>query len=153
MKRFVQIDNGRVTGHVVDTAPPSPDHLPPGRSFVESATASHGDTYDAGTGEFTAAVQPVNTRLSHADVLALLQPTEWAEMNKFHPEAPGHSPSGVAYSDPQVFWAVSVFKAAYVDLGDARFGQIIQLLTAKGILTPARATELQQQMAAAAAAK
>ncbi|MDP1570330.1 MAG: hypothetical protein Q8L86_10025 [Vicinamibacterales bacterium] len=95
-----------------------------------------------------------NTKLSHADVLALLTPSEWAEMNRFHPTASGTSPSGTPYSDAQVFWAVSVFnKAAHVDLADPRAQAIFGLLTQKGILTPARATELQSAMAAAAAAR
>lgn len=91
---------------------------------------------------------PRKTRLSRADVIGLLTPAEWAEMNRYRPtaEAP--------YDDAQVFWAVSVFREAeYIDLADPRVAQIFGMLQAKNIVTPQRAQSLLASMAAAAAAK
>jgi hypothetical protein len=155
MKRFAQIDAGIVAG--IMWADRAPAVVPDGRTFVD--ITDRGDIrtldhYDVETDTFTRPTPRVNRRLTHADVLSLLTPSEWAEMNKFQPQAIGLSASGTAYNDAQVFWGVGVFnKAAYIDLDDARFGSIIALFTSKGILTAERAALLQQQMAARAEAK
>lgn len=152
--RFLQLDNNVVTGYLIAYA--APTDLPEGRSFIPfegDGDAPIGATYDPETGEFTPGPSH-KTRVTHADVLALLTPTEWAEMNKFHPEAEGTAASGTPYNDAQVFWAVSVFnKAAYIDLSDSRFASILTLLASKSILTPERSLQLQQQLAALAASK
>lgn len=163
MKTFLQITNGLVEATLETSTDAAPDKKtwPAGRIFVEvpeehrsNPNALLRGAYDTETGAITPFVAPNPTKLSHADVLALLTPDEWSEMNKFHPNANGQSVSGTPYNDAQVFWAVSVFnKAEYIDVADPRLGQILGMLAAKRILTPQRSAQLQQQMVDVATSK
>lgn len=158
MRLFAQINRAthRVTAICEFELPASHPALAPDGYLlqvpVEEGQLRGGELYDADSGVFT--VVQSNRRLTHADVLSLLTPLEWSDMNRFHPDASGASSSGAPLNDADVFWAVSVFnKAAYVDLDDPRFAQIVGLLVAKGIISDARAATLQQQMSVLAASK
>jgi hypothetical protein len=146
---FAQIDNGIVTGTLEADRPPS--KVPEGRIFVEvprGVTVLGGESYNAQTGTFGPAPARAK-RLSKADVIGALTPVQWAEMNKFHPTALGTHAGGTAYSDPDVFWAMSVFQAAEKDfpLNDARLGQIIGRLVIKQVVSAEDAAALQAKLA------
>lgn len=146
-----------VTGRIYGTGSGGSE-LPPGgngRAFVEVQSLEdipRAGTYDAASNTFTADAVSVTKRLSKADVIGQLTPAQWAEMNRFHPTGLGVSPSGVAYNDPDVFWAMSVFNAAgrEFSLDDPRLQQIIDLLVSRGVLTASAVAELQAKLAAVA---
>lgn len=147
MIKIVQLDGGVVTGQL--EAPQVPTTTRQGRTFVVvDAFPPMLSTYDAQSGTFTPPTPRVNTILSHADVIGLLTPHEWSEMNRYSPTA------GSPYANEDVFYIVSVFnKAQYIDLSDARFVQMMATLVAEGIVLPARAAELQAQLVALAASR
>lgn len=128
-----------------------------GRAYVEVSDAEMeqlptAGVYDAKSRTFTAEEAAPSKRLSKADVIGQLTPAQWAEMNRFHPTATGTSPTGVPYSDPDVFWAISVFNAAEKDfsLNDTRLPLIIGRLVEKRVLTADAAQALQASLAAVA---
>jgi len=116
------------------------------RGFVDVSQRSDVDAvYDAKTNTFRSATPRTRTRLSKADVIGLLTPAEWAQMNRY-------APGAVApYDDAEVFWAVSLFKEAeYIDLADPRVSAILSSLVAKGLLTTQRLQTLTAAMQEAA---
>lgn len=141
------VEYDRATGVVCGTG--SGEQMPANterRGFLDVSNRADVDAvYDAPSDTFHAATPLRGTRLSKADVIGLLTPVEWAEMNRYTPEAVA------PYDDPDVFWAVSVFKeATYIDLADPRVSAILSSLMAKGLLTSQRLQTLTAAMQAAA---
>jgi hypothetical protein len=153
MNRIAQILGGMVRGIWHGAGMPEP---PAGWTFVDVTdrpAAKVGDTYDAVTDTFTTPtpVPPVKT-LSKSDVIGVLTPAQWSEMQRYHPDAAGTSPAGTPYNDPSVYWAVSVFNAATkdFDLDDPRITSILGLLVQKGVIAPGDVAALQSALAEAA---
>ena len=141
MNRQLQIKNGRVSSEWNGSGglPIPPDDS---WTFIDATDRSDGktgDSYDAATDTFGPAPMVVKTRVTKSQVISVLTPQEWASAN--------------SSADADVVWGMAQFTLAdYVDLADPRFAQILAALVAKGILTAARASEIQTALAALAAA-
>ena len=141
MNRQLQIKNGRVSSEWNGSGglPIPPDDS---WTFIDATDRSDGktgDSYDAATDTFGPAPVVVRTRVTKSQVISVLTPQEWASAN--------------SSADADVVWGMAQFTLAdYVDLADPRFAQILAALVAKGILTAARASEIQTALAALAAA-
>ena len=80
---------------------------------------------------------PQKTRVTKSQVISVLTPAEWAAAN--------------SSTDADVQWGMAQFTLAdYVDLADPRFAQIFGALVAKGIVTQARAAQIQSDLMALA---
>lgn len=96
-----------------------------------------GMLYDAASDTFSPAPVVQKTRVTKSQVISVLTPTEWANAN--------------SSSDADVQWGMAQFTLAdYVDLADPRFAQIFGALVAKGIVTQARAAQIQSDLMALA---
>lgn len=144
MNRQLQIRNGQAetewSGANGFPIPPSDEWI-----FVDVTDrpdAQIGMLYDAATDTFSPApivIPPVAPRtiVSKAQVVSVLTPQEWAEMNKYHPTA------DAPYNDAEVFWAITQFNLAdRINLADPRITQIFTMLVGKNLLSEARAAEI-----------
>lgn len=116
--------------------------IPPDDSWTfvdvtDRPDAQVGMLYDAATDTFSPAPVPQKTSVTKSQVISVLTPTEWANAN--------------SSSDADVRWGMAQFTLAdYVDLADPRFAQIFGALVAKGIVTEARAAQIQGDLMALA---
>ena len=146
--RFLQIDNGIVTGAL--DAPQAPTVLPAGRSFVpappDATSTSHllmAVSVDEGgvpTFSETAASTrlkspPRSNKISKVQFLGLLTPTEFAAWK--------------GSSDPTLVYGLAVFEAdTTVDLDNPLIGQVIGQAAALNLITPQRGQQIQAALAA-----
>lgn len=152
MYRFIQFDavTGRALGSLdtceldADGAPVSPD----GVIMIDREArpeAAGAIAYDVDRDTFTA--RPATRRqLTKADVIALLTPEQWAELNRYHPAAADEQ-----YRNADVYWAMSVFLAATrpFDVEDPRVAAVFTKLIAGGAIAAKDAEALQTRLAAA----
>ena len=141
MKRQLQIKNGIAQSEWNGSGgmPVPPDATWTFVDVTDRPDAQVGMTYDSATDTFGPAPVIVKTRVTKSQVISVLTPQEWASAN--------------SSADADVVWGMAQFTLAdYVDLADPRFAQILAALVAKGILTAARASEIQTALAALAAA-
>lgn len=139
MKRQLQIRNGVAQGEWSGSGgmpvPPSDEWT--FLDVTDRLDAQIGMTYDADSDTFSPAPVIPKTRVSKSQVISVLTPQEWATANNS--------------TEPEVAWGMAQFQLAdYVDLADPRFATIMGGLVSKGILTQARAADINQQLHALA---
>lgn len=116
--------------------------VPPDDTYIfldvtDRPEAQVGMTYDAATDTFSPAPVVPKTRVTKSQVISVLTPQEWANAN--------------SSTDADVAWGMAQFTLAdHVDLADPRFAQIFGALVAKGIVTQARAAQIQSDLMALA---
>ncbi len=117
--------------------------VPPDDTYVfvdvtDRPDAQVGMLYDAATDTFSAAPAPPRTRVTKSQVISVLTPAEWQ--------------IATTSTDADVAWGMAQFQLAdHVDLADPQFAILMTGLVSKGIVTAARATEIQAALAALAA--
>ena len=95
--------------------------------------AQIGMTYDATTDSFGPAPVIVKTIVTPAQVVSVLTATEWQ--------------IATTSTDVDVVWGMAQFQLAQrVDLADPQFAALMSGLVSKGIVTAARATEIQSDL-------
>ncbi len=96
-----------------------------------------GMTYDAATDTFGPAPVVVKTIVTPAQVVSVLTAAEWQ--------------IATTSVDADVVWGMAQFQLAQrVDLADPQFAQLMSGLVSKGIVTAARATDIQSDLMALA---
>ncbi len=139
MKRQLQIRDGLVQ---VEWRGGNAMPVPPSDSWTfldvtDRPEAQIGMLYDAATDTFSPAPVVPKTRVTKSQVISVLTPAEWANAN--------------SSTDADVAWGMAQFTLAdHVDLADPRFAQIFGALVAKGIVTQARAAQIQSDLMALA---
>jgi hypothetical protein len=94
-------------------------------------------TYDAATDTFGPAPVVVKTIVTPAQVVSVLTAAEWQ--------------IATTSTDVDVVWGMAQFQLAQrVDLADPQFAQLMSGLVAKGIVTAARAAQIQAALVAVA---
>lgn len=92
-----------------------------------------GMTYDAATDTFGPAPVVVKTIVTPAQVVSVLTAAEWQ--------------IATTSVDPDVVWGMAQFQLAQqIDLADPQFAALMSGLVAKGIVTAARAAEIQSDL-------
>ena len=140
MKRQLQIKNG-IAGSEWQGAggmPVPPDSL---WTFVDVTDRPDnpqvGMTYDAATDTFGPAPVVVRTLVTPSQVISVLTAAEWQ--------------IATSSTDADVVWGMAQFQLAQrVDLADPQFAQLMAGLVSKGIVTAARAAEIQSDLMALA---
>ena len=95
--------------------------------------AQVGMTYDATTDTFGPAPVVVRTIVTPSQVISVLTAAEWQ--------------IATTSTDADVVWGMAQFQLAQrVDLADPQFAQLMTGLVSKGIVTAARATEIQSDL-------
>ena len=95
--------------------------------------AQIGMTYDIATDTFSPAPVVVRTIVTPAQVVSVLTAAEWQ--------------IATTSVDPDVVWAMAQFQlATQIDLADPQFAALMSGLVAKGIVTAARAAEIQSDL-------
>lgn len=139
MKRQLQIKNGIAQSEWQGSGGMP---VPPNDTYIfldvtDRPEAKVGMTYDAASDTFSPAPVVPKTRVTKSQAISVLTPDEWANAN--------------SSTDADVAWGMAQFTLAdYVDLADPRFAQIFGALVAKGIITPARAAQIQSDLTALA---
>ena len=116
--------------------------MPPDASYIfvdvtDRPDAQIGMTYDSSTDTFGPAPVIVRTIVTPSQVISVLTAAEWQ--------------IATTSVDPDVVWAMAQFQLAQrVDLADPQFAQLMAGLVSKGIVTAARATEIQSDLMALA---
>ncbi len=139
MRRQLQIRNGLAHCEWQGSGgmPVPPDNTWTFLDVTDRPEAQVGMTYDAASDTFSPAPVPQKTRVTKSQVISVLTPTEWANAN--------------SSTDADVAWGMAQFTLAdHVDLADPRFAQIFGALVAKGIVTQARAAQIQSDLIALA---
>lgn len=96
-----------------------------------------GMTYDASTDTFGPAPVVVKTIVTPAQVVSVLTAAEWQ--------------IATTSTDADVVWAMAQFQLAQqIDLADPQFAALMSGLVSKGIVTAARAAEIQSDLMALA---
>ena len=99
--------------------------------------AQVGMTYDATTDTFGPAPVVVRTIVTPSQVISVLTAAEWQ--------------IATTSTDADVVWGMAQFQLAQrVDLADPQFAQLMSGLVAKGIVTAARAAQIQAALVAVA---
>ena len=140
MKRQLQIRNGIAqaewNGSGSMPVPPSAEYV--FLDVTDRPDARVGMLYDATTDTFSPAPVPPKTRVTKSQVISVLTPAEWH--------------TATTSTDVDVVWGMAQFQLAdHVDLADPQFAILMTGLVSKGIVTAARATEIQAALAALAA--
>ena len=138
MNRQLQIKNGIAQGEWRGGGgmPVPPDDT---WTFVDVTDRPEvvGMTYDSTTDTFGPAPVIVRTIVTPAQVVSVLTAAEWQ--------------IATTSTDADVVWAMAQFQLAErVDLADPQFAQLMAGLVSKGIVTAARATEIQADLMALA---
>lgn len=139
MRRQLQIKNGIAQSEWMggSNMPIAPSDEWIFLDVTDRPDAQMGMRYDATTDTFSPAPVAPRTIVSKAQVVSVLTPQEWAEMNKYHPTA------DAPYNDAEVFWAITQFNLAdRINLADPRITQIFTMLVGKNLLSEARAAEI-----------
>lgn len=137
--RQLQIRNGLAQSEWQGSGgmPVPPDNTWTFLDVTDRPEATVGMTYDAATDTFSPAPVVPKTRVTKSQVISVLTPQEWANAN--------------SSTDADVAWGMAQFTLAdHVDLADPRFAQIFGALVAKGIVTQARAAQIQSDLMALA---
>ena len=96
-----------------------------------------GMTYDAATDTFGPAPVVVKTLVTPSQVISVLTAAEWQ--------------IATTSTDPDVVWAMAQFQLAQqIDLADPQFAALMAGLVSKGIVTAARAADIQSDLMALA---
>ena len=96
-----------------------------------------GMTYDTATDTFGPAPVVVKTLVTPSQVISVLTAAEWQ--------------IATTSVDPDVVWAMAQFQLAQrIDLADPQFAALMSGLVAKGIVTAARAAQIQAALVALA---
>jgi hypothetical protein len=118
--------------------------VPPDASYIfvdvtDRPDAQVGMTYDVATDTFGPAPVVVRTIVTKSQVISVLTPAEWQ--------------TATTSADADVVWAMAQFQlATQINLANPQFATLMTGLVAKGIVTAARATEIEAALAALAAA-
>jgi len=133
--RQLQIKNGIAQGEWSGSGgmPIPPDSTWTFVDVTDRPDAQIGMTYDAATDTFGPAPVVVRTIVTPAQVVSVLTAAEWQ--------------IATTSTDADVVWAMAQFQLAQrVDLADPQFAQLMTGLVAKGIVTAARATDIQSDL-------
>ena len=139
MKRQLQIKNGLASSEWNGSGGMP---VPPDASYIfldvtDRPDAQVGMTYDAATDTFGPAPVIVRTIVTPSQVISVLTAAEWQ--------------IATTSVDPDVVWAMAQFQLAQqIDLADPQFAALMSGLVSKGIVTAARATEIQADLMAMA---
>ena len=139
MRRQLQIKDGRVCGGWEGSGgmPVPPDATWTFVDVTDRPEAVVGMTYDAATDTFGPAPVVVKTIVTPAQVVSVLTAAEWQ--------------IATTSVDPDVVWAMAQFQlATQINLADPAFAQLMTGLVSKGIVTAARAAEIQAALLALA---
>lgn len=139
MRRQLQIKDGRVCGGWEGSGgmPVPPDATWTFVDVTDRPDAQVGMTYDAATDTFGPAPVVVRTIVTPSQVISVLTAAEWQ--------------IATTSTDADVVWAMAQFQlATQIDLADPQFAQLMSGLVAKGIVTAARAAEIQSDLMALA---
>ena len=139
MNRQLQIKNGIVQS---EWSGGGGMPIPPDASWTfvdvsDRPEAQLGMTYDVATDTFGPAPVVVKTLVTPSQVISVLTAAEWQ--------------IATTSVDPDVVWAMAQFQLAQrVDLADPQFAALMSGLVAKGIVTAARAAQIQAALLALA---
>ena len=139
MKRQLQIQNGLALGEWSGggSMPIPPDSTWTFVDVTDRPDAQVGMTYDAATDTFGPAPVVVKTIVTPSQVISVLTAAEWQ--------------IATTSTDADVAWGMAQFQLAQrVDLADPQFAALMSGLVAKGIVTAARAAEIQSDLMALA---
>ncbi len=140
MKRQLQIKNGIAQGEWNGSGgmPVPPDDTYTFLDVTDRPDAQVGMLYDAATDTFLPAPVVPRTCVTKSQVISVLTPAE--------------GQIATTSTDADVVWGMAQFQLAdHVDLADPQFAILMTGLVSKGIVTAARATEIQAALAALAA--
>ena len=136
MKRQLQIKNGIAQSEWQGSGsmPVPPDST---WTFVDVTdrldNAQVGMTYDAATDTFGPAPVVVKTLVTPSQVISVLTAAEWQ--------------IATTSTDADVVWGMAQFQlATQIDIADPQFAALMSGLVSKGIVTAARAAEIQSDL-------
>ena len=135
MKRQLQIQNGLALGEWSGggSMPIPPDSTWTFVDVTDRPDAQVGMTYDVATDTFGPAPVIVKTLVTPAQVVSVLTAAEWQ--------------IATTSTDADVVWGMAQFQLAQqIDLADPQFAALMSGLVAKGIVTAARAAEIQSDL-------
>lgn len=139
MRRILQIQNGVALGewNGSGSMPVPPDSSWTFVDVTDRPEAQIGMTYDSTTDTFGPAPVVVRTIVTPSQVISVLTAAEWQ--------------IATTSTDADVVWGMAQFQLAQrVDLADPQFAQLMSGLVAKGIVTAARAAQIQAALLALA---
>ena len=132
MNRQLQIKNGIAQGEWSGSGsmPIPPDATWTFVDVTDRPDAQIGMTYDAATDTFGPAPVVVRTIVTPSQVISVLTAAEWQ--------------IATTSVDPDVVWAMAQFQlATQIDIASPVFSQLMTGLVSKGIVTAARAAQIQ----------
>jgi hypothetical protein len=133
--RQLQIKNGLASSEWSGggSMPIPPDDTWTFVDVTDRPEAQIGMTYDAATDSFGPAPVIVKTLVTPSQVISVLTAAEWQ--------------IATTSVDPDVVWAMAQFQlATQIDLADPQFATLMSGLVSKGIVTAARAAEIQSDL-------
>ena len=139
MSRQLQIKNGIAQSEWQGSGgmPVPPDNTWTFVDVTDRPEAQIGMTYDAVSDTFGPAPVVVKTIVTPAQVVSVLTAAEWQ--------------IATTSTDADVVWAMAQFQLAQqIDLADPQFAALMSGLVSKGIVTAARAAQIQAALAALA---
>ena len=139
MNRQLQIKNGIAQGEWSGSGsmPIPPDATWTFVDVTDRPDAQIGMTYDAATDTFGPAPVVVRTIVTPSQVISVLTAAEWQ--------------IATTSVDPDVVWAMAQFQlATQIDIASPVFSQLMTGLVSKGIVTAARAAQIQTALLALA---
>ena len=137
--RQLQIKNGIAQGEWSGSGgmPIPPDSTWTFVDVTDRPDAQVGMTYDANTDTFGPAPVVVRTLVTPSQVISVLTAAEWQ--------------IATTSTDADVVWAMAQFQlATQIDIASPVFAQLMSGLVAKGIVTAARAAQIQAALLALA---
>ena len=135
MSRQLQIKNGRVSSEWNGSGgmPIPPDATWTFVDVTDRPDAQIGMTYDAATDTFSPVPVVVRTLVTPSQVISVLTAAEWQ--------------IATTSTDADVVWAMAQFQlATQIDIASPVFAQLMSGLVAKGIVTAARAAQIQADL-------
>ena len=139
MRRQLQIKNGLAQSEWRGSGgmPVPPDDTWTFVDVTDRPEAVVGMTYDIATDTFGPAPVIVRTIVTPSQVISVLTAAEWQ--------------IATTSTDADVVWGMAQFQLAQqIDLADPQFAALMSGLVAKGIVTAARAAEIQSDLMALA---
>ena len=139
MKRQLQIKNGLASSDWSGSGgmPIPPDSTWTFVDVTDRPDAQVGMTYDSTTDTFSPAPVIVKTIVTPSQVISVLTAAEWQ--------------IATTSTDADVAWGMAQFQLAQqIDLADPQFAQLMSGLVSKGIVTAARAADIQSDLMALA---
>ena len=135
MKRQLQIKNGIAQSEWQGSGgmPVPPDASYTFLDVTDRPDAQVGMTYDAATDTFGPAPVIVKTLVTPSQVISVLTAAEWQ--------------IATTSTDADVVWGMAQFQlATQIDIADPQFAALMSGLVSKGIVTAARAAEIQSDL-------